>query len=835
MNASQLPINLPSSLDEEILKYHIPLEGQNERLQDITEKLGTATIGCRYYPFKYATNYFSAVSPMVGKELKERIRLENEFVLKKYYSSKKLISHANYRHGSVISNSDASVAHSERSKSYMFINKFLDKTDDIADPFDFRLELPGSENDQEEMEKRHIIQTRVASSYYIHYQNLLTVDARDTSIIKRHTLWIPTIKKDFRTVTMNKYVGEGSPYDNKVCPLFIDGTNYIPKEYDTYGGCSMIPSIFSEFKLPAFCYHCSVEINDQVYILGGLVACHKYDEEAPNMKDFDVDGVKNLPPPLLPKIINNPSMVNNTRLYVISMTSSNLMRPEISGHIPPPLLCIKGSKLTERHIFFYGGFEIKTESTVDPNGVYHLKKRAFVNNTGYILDTMMFNFSKIELLALPYKFVTYPTLAARFGHMQVSIYSNNSYGTHGSGQKGAECNENGALNPSENDSLPSESASFVGSPAMSTNSTARTNNANHGSGVYTILIFGGYRQTGDDKYEAMNDLWKIDVPVVARGKRGYYKFGDTANATIISKSGDSEPWPSCRAFFGYCIEEIGLLNKTSRKNSILERLDENFNIDSESFQAKGKSKPIFPNIPHARREPQVANLHSPNKDSYSGANSSLKQRLIPAASASTSTLQKSLSKRHLSGGRVIVIQGGSNKTDVCGDMWWFDLNTETWSQITTYGKDEQNGLVPISVPLVGHSMVNVGHISVCLGGLIQEDVDHLYLGKEVEGYHEGSNMTIGSDILNIFDLTTQCLQGQMKVVRDVNGKNEHVILGGIPRFSTEMIMSFGCTVLHTNGTIVLVGGLVAKRSHIKEIYLRGAILKCVLPSISLAS
>lgn len=835
MNASQLPMSLPSSLDEEMLKYHVPLEEQNERLEDITKQVSTARIGSQYDAFKYATNYFSAVLPMVGEELKERIRLENEFILKKYYSSKKLISHATYRHGSVISTSDASVSHSERSKSYMFMNKFLENSDDMADPFDLRLDRPGSENDQEEIEKRRIIQTRVASSYYTLYQNLLTVDSRDAGIIKRHTLWIPTIKKDFRTVTMDNYIGDSTPYDNKVSPLFIEGTNYIPKEYDTYGGCSIIPSIFSEFKLPAFCYHCSVEINDLVYVLGGLVACHKYDEEAPNMKDFDVDGVKNLPPPLLPKIINNPSMINNTRLFVISMTSSNLMRPEISGHIPPPLLCIKGSKLTERHIFFYGGFEIKTESKCDLNGIYHLKKRAFVNNTGYILDTMMFKFSKIELIALPYRFVTYPALAARFGHMQVSINSSHTYCNHASGQKGAECNENGAINPSENDSLPSETASLAGSPAMSINSTARNNNASHGSGVYTVLIFGGYRQTGDDKYEAMNDLWKIDVPVVARGKRGYFKFGDTANATIIAKSGNSDPWPSCRAFFGYCIEEIGLLNKTSRKNSLLERLDENFNIDSESFQGKGSSKPIFPNIPHARREPQLANLHPSNKDSYSGTNPSMRQRLNSAASGSTGTLQKSIGKRHPSGGRVIVIQGGSNKTDVCGDMWWFDLNTETWSQITTYGRDEQNKSVPISVPLVGHSMVNVGHISVCLGGLIQEDIENLYLGKEVEAYHEGSNMTIGSDILNIFDLTTQCWQGPIKVVRDADGKNERVILGGSPRLSTGMIMSFGCTVLHTNGTIVLVGGLVAKRSNISDIYLRGAILKCVLPSISLAS
>ncbi|CAI6900922.1 ANL_collapsed_G0053640.mRNA.1.CDS.1 [Saccharomyces cerevisiae] len=49
-------------------------------------------------------------------------------------------------------------------------------------------------------------------------------------------------------------------------------------EVMTIFGSSVIASIFSEYKLPSLSYHCSVELNDQLFIVGGLMACHRYDE-----------------------------------------------------------------------------------------------------------------------------------------------------------------------------------------------------------------------------------------------------------------------------------------------------------------------------------------------------------------------------------------------------------------------------------------------------------------------------------------------------------------------------------------------------------------------------
>lgn len=50
-------------------------------------------------------------------------------------------------------------------------------------------------------------------------------------------------------------------------------------------------------------------------------------------------------------------------------------------------------------------------------------------------------------------------------------------------------------------------------------------------------------------------MWKINIPVVSRGKRNYYKFADTVTATKIPIIDDPELWPSRRAFSACCVPD----------------------------------------------------------------------------------------------------------------------------------------------------------------------------------------------------------------------------------------------------------------------------------------
>lgn len=809
-----------------------------------------------FSPLPYMSNYISVTAPSSMSVLKHRIRIENEYLLKKYYSSKKSITHAMYRHGSVASSSETSNVPNERSNSYVWMNKFLDDSKYMVNLSESGMNLgiqPNGE-EEEEVERRQSLRSHAASSYFKYIQRLLAVDSREHEVLKRHNLWIPMIRKGWRNPMSKEQNDEDEDtfYDGKVCPLFIDGNDYISKDYDLYRGCTSIPSVFSEYKLPAFVYHCAVELDGQVYIFGGLMACHKHDDEAPSLRDFHVDGVKNLPPPLLSSVVNNPSMINNSRLYVMSASSNTLRRPELSGQIPPPLLCMKGSKLTERHIFFYGGFEIRTETNLDDSDNFYLRERAYMNNTGYILDTMTFNFTKVELTAVPYKYVSYPTFAARFGHLQQSIsntngnlnngINNNSYINH---QTAYDFDGSGGSPRSPNESISSE---VLSSPAFSVGSPpTRPNNAPHNSGVYSILIFGGYRQTGDDDYEAMNDLWRIDVQVLARGKRGHYKFGNMATATMIPRSHPHDPWPSPRAFVADCITDIP---SNATKPDLLERLQKHFFIDKDTFVTQEKSRPFLKGLPHSRTEPDRSKIRSRTKENNgSGSshsanstsaispsandvpNSFLKQRVAsPSSTSTTPTSQPKFRIRPKVEHKILIVHGGSNKTSVCQDMWWYDIESETWSNITTYGQTAYSKMTPITLGLVDHSLVCVGGMAVFVGGLLQEDIDSLYYGVNYHDMPLPPQLAIGSDFIRIFDLSSQCLLGHT-----VTGDETSAYLMEDPHARAGMLFSSGFTVIQFNGDILLFGGTVSRRFHEAGIYLRGAVLKCLLPSMKLAT
>ena len=434
--------------------------------------------------------------------------------------------------------------------------------------------------------------------YLKYYQRLLTVNLRGWDILKRYNLWLPTVRPDFQNILLSnrtppsnninqsEKIGEMDMVERmqeKTNPLFIGGANYVPEQYDTYAGSSLVTSLFSELKLPAFTYHCSVNINDSIYILGGLIPCYQYDEEAPNLHDFVVDPIKNLPPPILEEIINDPSMISNPYLYFTNLSSNHLSKPEISGHIPPPLICAQGSKLTERHIFFYGGFELKTESTYDNEGRFYLKKSVFLNNDGYILDTMTFKFTKVEIISQQQSSTStlssvstakkaMPSMKHPTGSSHNNVYSN----------------------------MPPRFGHILFSTNEIPSSVDDSNfSASHS---YSILVFGGYTQTTDDKYIAMNDLWKIEVPVQMRGKRGYCKFADTAMATLITKENCKDEWPCERGFVSVCSIDKSILESYNFETELLENLEKNFRIEDEDdtttntdskIESKNLSKRLF--------------------------------------------------------------------------------------------------------------------------------------------------------------------------------------------------------------------------------------------------
>ncbi|CCF57482.1 hypothetical protein KAFR_0C04910 [Kazachstania africana CBS 2517] len=840
-----------------------------------------------YEPLDYLTNYISVLNTTYDKYNGPRLRQENELQLIKYYESKKPTSISSLRHNSIVSSTDSTAVQSEKFRmNNLFVDKFLACRVNKIDSHQFesssgsfrysrarshRLNYMGYDGSKDRRDDTPIDaidsdldddnidwtathdidnflvseRSDFANSFFKYYKKLLTVDIKDLGILEKYNLWIPTIRRKCKILLT--YAKEND-FEKMTCPLFVKGIDYLPKSYDPFSGSCVVPSLFSEYKMPALTYHCSFEFNKDIYVFGGLMASNRYDDEAPNLSRFHVDGIKNLPPPLLPSVVNNPIMIDNPHLYVISVGSSRLSRPELSGQIPPPLLCATASKLSDRYILFYGGFEIKTETHFDISGDYYLKRRAFLNNTVYILDTVSFRFTKLEVNAQPYQFVKYPNFAPRFGHMQISV---NNIAELPSGRS-SECSRSDASIDAIGSSsdicsdISQQATPEMAQPKSRADSSLTGGGINvkmgnsafpHSTSLYTTIIFGGYRQTGDDKYEAMNDMWKLDVKVVARGKKGYLNFADSVTATKIPITKDNnENWPSSRAFFAYSVPEASLTHETSLETRLLERLKLHFeesqketDKDVKTSQESKSTMPIFPNIPHNRNEKANVIGSHPMVRQYS-----VNQHQYTASPKTDKNNTDYFDQDKYDTSRKIVLHGGSDDTNVYGDMWWFDLETFQWTKVATYikPKDQDSSLVPINIKIVGHTMMTSGCMAVCVGGITQAEVNLAY-DNPSDGEESHYNDYMGGSLINMFDLTTQCLQDcSIEMQAEQSGKTH--IHRSDPDSRAHLITTFGGTALQYDGTVILVGGLAAERQFMEKFYLRGALLEFILPPMSLS-
>ncbi|CAI4054401.1 hypothetical protein SKDZ_01G0110 [Saccharomyces kudriavzevii ZP591] len=847
---------------------------ENDERIESTRSLGDHC----FEPLPYMTNY-SSVFELYGKEIfgdKGNASSRNEYLLKKYYSLKKPFV---LRHNShTLKNIDMPPQRNDILQTNFMVDRFLNRTARSINFSNFKIisdmQNKGARGTKLGVNQDQSIDLPSVPSlmpYFQYYRKLLTVNTKEWDILKLHSLWIPNLRKNFHDFSLygdidlskssdghdeeDITVKKDLFFERAPSQQVLDGKGYVSKRYEISSGNVIIPSLFSEDKLPALTYHCSVELNGNIYMLGGLMPCYSYEEDAPMLNDFFVDGIKNLPPPLLPQVINNPSMVNNPHLYVASVASCRFSKPKMRGYIPPPLLCVQGSKLTDRHIFFYGGFEIRTETRGDENGKYHLKKRVYVNNTGYILDIVSFKFTKIDVIVQPSKYNAYPTMSSRFGHLQISIDNPNRRNSVHSGST-IESHKTAGTPMKRNTSI------FSGrleKPAVV--SSLPHNNAAP-SCLHTVIIFGGYRQTGDDRYEAMSDLWKIEIPVIRRGKRGYCKFSETANAILMTpREKDKSDWPEERAFAAYSLHGTSLMDRSLLDVRLLNNLKKNFVI-KPSYIARdpvASPKPVFPMMVHsthqdlfsssiARDEPPAAGVSAGNASTDNSVdpniNHDFENLLVNAGEKSSSIPMTTIGRQRLILSqdkpicKTIVLHGGSNGLNVLDDMWLMDLESETWTPIETFArrdssKSDDEKLDSVNVGLVGHKMESIGRICVCMGGMTQEDVNEFYSEDNDERSQKpkANKLPLGANFLNTIDLSTQCWE-EHKIILSKKEDNQ----GGQDKenenIDSNIVVGVGGTSLQCDKSIILIGGLISRRINLKEIYLHGTILKIIFPSVN---
>ncbi|CAR22318.1 Gpb1p [Lachancea thermotolerans CBS 6340] len=764
----------------------------------------------------YLSNYVPGLRDASAQVSAERRKLDNEKALIAYYSSKIHVS----RHDSIISGCSNPSVGSDNSRRSARMKHALKSTHKTFGDHGSPLRCAHDESKYS---------PEVFSKGYLNYCSKLPLPVLEsTKLLKRHNMWIPMTRWDIRDKnsesegpSLSHHDGNKEEDSRLFTDVKIHPADY-PSNQNTFVGSMTIPPLFGEMKLPPFAYQCTVDLDDNIYTLGGLTSSYLYSDEAPDLSSFHVDGVPNLPPPLLDNVVNNPCMVNNHDLYVISSSSSRVQKPTTTGQVPPPLLCMTGSVLTKRHIFYYGGFEIKTETTVDEQtGKFFLKKRAYLHNTAYILDVVTFKFTKVELVAQPTKFNAYPATVPRFGHAQVSVQLSPT-----TTLKCAACSASSSSESKTDESKPENigASSPISQPldlrsqsetsltAEKVINTKLSNSLN--SGVFTVIVMGGYRQINEDEYETLNDLWKLEVTVTARGKRNYFKFADTALATPFARvlnEHEGGTWPGARAFQACEVYDTELLKTYSSKPKLLENLRANFCIEPETLSpgvmSPGEKAPSL-----TRRSELYENhhIHAYGDSTCSGAWN-----------------HKSNANTQFTG-KTLLVHGGSDKEHVYGDMWWFDLDNEEWTLVPTYVKrtDSKCHSNEVQLPLVGHTLVRIASNAVLTGGLSQEDVDKLWSRNKTQSDPNPALPPSLTGALHLLDLSSLVLKPFL-LGTDPNEIQRARNIGW------PEVLRFICAPgMHKNGFVYLVGGMMFNISKVEELYLRGTMTVFILPIIT---
>ncbi|SCU78960.1 LADA_0A08856g1_1 [Lachancea dasiensis] len=674
------------------------------------------------------------------------------------------------------------------------------------------------------------------STGYMSYCSKLPIPgSKRSELLKRHNMWIPIMQWD---TTTKKSLGDG-PHSVPIAtgPSYLHTSTSIYRAIDigvanTFTGSTSIPPLFGESKIPSMVYQCTVELGDNIYTLGGLTPSYYYTDEMPNLSNYYVDGIPNLPPPLMDSVVNNPSMVNNHDLYIVSSSSLRVQKANMTGQVPPPLLCMTGSALTKRHIFYYGGFEIKTETVINDTGGFYLKKRAVLHKRAYILDVMTSRFTRVELVAQPTKFNAYPSMLPRFGHSQVSVKVNsapkcatcaanmNIEGKNGEIRRDADSPSSPLSQPL--DMRSQSESSFLTERNMSNRSTSP------GVGAFTILITGGYGQVNGDDYETLNELWKIEVTVMAKGKRNFFKFADTALATPFTKLPDDaegKTWPARRAFQACDIYDTAILKKQSSEAKLLENLRANFHIESDLTSPMSPNEKPLPLSNRFETYKQQHHNHHHHQQHH--------QQHQPPGQQESGTFptwpnqKPSVYSQGI--GKTLVIHGGSNKDFVYGDMWWFDLDTETWTRVKTYaeGKDAAREGGSVDFTLVGHKLIRISSCAVLMGGFNQQDVTTHWKYDEKAPEFERTGLPIScAPCLHLLDLQTSVIGrfyfGDSTIHRDDSPNSTW----------QKNLRMLSTSAVYKNGFMHLVGGLLCSSSDLGDVHLRGTFSNCTLPILS---
>lgn len=153
-------------------------------------------------------------------------------------------------------------------------------------------------------------------------------------------------------------------------------------------------------------YHNHISVDDYVYSFGGLSFNRTYKFSDFGIPD-DVDPGKisiylpvELPPFIDRDIIMSPYLELNNHFHLYNpQRGTATILDSLIKNFPMDLHGLTYTKLSSRHVFLYGGFYLKCNPAryIESSGSWVIDKIFTLNEDGFILDTVTFTFTKIEL------------------------------------------------------------------------------------------------------------------------------------------------------------------------------------------------------------------------------------------------------------------------------------------------------------------------------------------------------------------------------------------------------------------------------------------------------
>lgn len=204
-------------------------------------------------------------------------------------------------------------------------------------------------------------------------------------------------------------------------PKVLQASKYAP-EFKRNAGASAFSGLFQipsySYACPQkdgkvesvtqYCYQTQFEVGELTIIVGGVYVDPLNSlrrlgiPRATDISRISVHFPCDLPPHVNKEVLMSPVLAQNLDLILFNPTRGTVSgtRIETCMESYPGHLCLmKGTRVSDTHVFFSGGFEVKTVSVQHREDInrWIVRKKIVLNEDGYILDIRTMRFTKIAI------------------------------------------------------------------------------------------------------------------------------------------------------------------------------------------------------------------------------------------------------------------------------------------------------------------------------------------------------------------------------------------------------------------------------------------------------